>query len=278
MITEQQLPHLIKLLDDSDPAIQKALQQEFEHCSGDLSHLLAANAIDIPAKDQETLSKLLMPSKRHTLLNEWQIPAKGVAAISDDWEKFEHHLRLISDFLHDGITLRPSLPDIIDMIADEAEHDLPDLNADTLRKWMFQEARYRGNEQNFYLPNNSDLCWVADHGLGNPLSLASLFMLVGQRFSLDITGCNYPAHFLARIYIDGKPFLVDCFHQGRLLDTAEILENQQQISLAASMAVQTHASLGHILWRFLRNLEYCFQKTGSKEDAQLFEKLAQTMQ
>ena len=279
MISEQNLPHLIKLLDDKEPATQQALKQEFAHSSGDISNEMAALAlaIDLRPQDKAKLSRLLQPARATTLQLEWQIPEGGAAAISDDWDSFEHHLRIISDYLHDGISLRPPLPDMIDLLAKEAQEELMEINADELRKWMFESGRFLGNKENYYLPQNSDLCWVADSGLGNPISLATLFMLIGNRLDLEITGCNYPGHFLARIFIDGEAQLVDCFHKGRLLTASDILKDHKEISLAAKMAIQIDTPLGHILWRFLRNLEHSCNQLKRPEEAKLFDSLANSL-
>ncbi len=285
MITEKKLPHLIKLLDDKEPATQEALKQEFAASSGDLSNELTALgiSIDLSAKDKAKLSRLLLPARRRTLMNEWQIPAAGRAALDEDWESFEHHLRLISDYLHDGITLRPPLSDVLDMLADEFsdDHLNTPINANQLRIWMFAEDKFIGNTQNYYSPLNSDLCWVADSGMGNPISLATLFILLGRRLNLDISGCNYPGHFLARIYSGAEMQLVDCFHKGRVIPAISVITKHKEISMAAKMAITGHASLGDILWRFLQNLEYAFKQSKDvathEPDIQLFATLSKSL-
>lgn len=277
MPLEKQLPFLIQLLDDSEPATQEALTKTFAESSGDISNELAALAIDLSAKDQAKISKLLLPARRAKLINEWQIPSGGAAAISEDRDSFEHHLRIISEFLHDGISLRPSLSDTIDLLAQEAQEEMPEITSNALRRWMFKSGKFKGNSEHYYLPENSDLCWVAQHGVGNPLSLSTLFIMIGHQLDLDISGCNYPGHFLARIYIDSKPKMVDCFNGGKLISTEKLLTQHKDISLAAKMAVKIDTPLGHILWRFLRNLEYAFNKTKRPQDAKLFDQLAKSL-
>lgn len=285
MITEKQLPHLIKLLDDKEPATQEALKQEFASSSGDLSNELTALgiSIDLSARDKAKLSHLLLPARRKTLINEWQIPAAGRAALAEDWDSFEYHLRLISDYLHDGITLRPSLSDVLDMLADDFlnDHDKASINANQLRIWMFAEERFIGNTKNYYLPQNSDLCWVADSGMGNPISLATLYILLGRRLNMDISGCNYPGHFLARIYSGSEMQLVDCFHQGRIIPAQSVLAKHKEISISAKLAITEHACLGDILWRFLQNLEHAFKQSkdlaNHEADIQLFTTLSRSL-
>jgi len=287
MISEEKLPYLLKLLDDSEPATQEALKQEFADSSGDLSHELTALGlgIDLSASDKAKLTRLLLPARRKHLMNEWQIPAGGRSSMAEDWDSFEYHLRLISDYLHDGISLRPPLSDALDLIADEfvQDHHEGEISSDALRKWMFVEDRYRGNKNNYYLLENSDLCWVADAGLGNPISLATFFMLVGRRLELEISGCNYPGHFLARIYDGAEMQLVDCFHKGRLIRAQKVLTEHKEISINAKAAIAGHASLGDILWRFVMNIEHSLKqlnKAGSDAyaaDIKLFSALSKSL-
>lgn len=277
MLSEKQLPHLIKLLDDTEPATQAALKQTFADSSGDISNELAALAIDLSPQDQTKISNLLLPARRAKLIAEWETPVSGAIALSEDWDKFEHHLRIISDFLHDGISLRPSLSDVIDLLTQEAQEEIPEITSNSLRKWMFENGKFKGNTDHYYLPENSDLCWVANNGLGNPLSLSTIFILIGHRLHLDITGCNFPGHFLARIFIDSKANMVDCFNGGRLIPSEKLLADHKELSLAAKMAIKIDTPLGHILWRFLRNLEYAFTQGNRPDDATLFDELAKSL-
>ena len=267
MITKTKLPYLIKLLDDQDPAIQAALKDEFAESSGDLSNELTALGleVDLSQQDKMKLSKLLLPARRETLINEWQIPAGGRAAMADDWDSFEYHLRLISDYLHNGISLRPTLSDALDLLADEfsSEHENESLNADKLRVWMFTNEKFKGNTEQYYLPHNNDLCWVIDSEKGNPISLATLFILVARRLNLDVSGCNYPGHFLARIFLDDEMQLVDCFHKGRLIPAKKVIAEHKDISIKAKLAISAHASLGDILLRFVKNIEYSFKQSSN---------------
>ncbi|MFC5051695.1 transglutaminase-like domain-containing protein [Rubritalea spongiae] len=277
MVDEQQLPYMLQLLDDEEPAIQDALRHEFSTTSGDLSNEIAALAMDLKPTDLKRLSQMLLPGRRDTLLQEWQIPQGGAAALDDDWDTFEDMLRLISDFLHDGVTLRPALPDTLDMLVEEAINEKAHLSENSLRLWMFDSGRFSGNKNDYYTPHNSDLSWCMETGSGNPISLALLYILVGRRLNMEITGCNYPGHFLARIQLDGKPVLIDCFHKGRIISVDEILQDNKSISDYAKQAILTTAPLGHILMRILRNLEHSFNKLKREDDAKIFRMIFERM-
>lgn len=277
MVNKEQLPHMLKLLDDDEPAIQEALRKEFSDTSGDLNNELAALAIDLKPSDHKRLSLLLLPGRRKTLIQEWHVPQGGASALNEDWDTFEDMLRLISNFLHDGVTLRPALPNLLDMLCEEAEKERHHHSEESLCKWLFESGKFVGNKNDYYTPKNSDLSWCIDTGLGNPISLALIYMLIARRLDLDVTGCNYPGHFLARIHLDSKPMLVDCFHKGRLISVEDILSENKNISVYAKQAILSHAPLGHIMMRILRNLEHSFNKLKRTEDAKIFKRIFESM-
>ena len=158
----EDLPYLIRLLDDNDPAVRPVVKNRISELSGDISHDLAALGIKINAEGKKRLSRLLQPGRRDTLKSEWLVPTSGLESISDDWESFENYLRQICDFLHDGVTLRPSLSDSLDMLADEVRQDLVAPSANDLRRWLFKTGRFKGDSQQADSLENYDICYVID--------------------------------------------------------------------------------------------------------------------
>ncbi len=269
---QPELPYLLKLLDDDTPAVQAVLVEKFKSVEGDLSNELAAMGVDLSEKEQMQLSVLLRTSRRDRLIREWQAPQNGWRGLEDDWEIFEDILRQISDYLHDGVTLRPSLCDALDLLAEEADSNITDLTPDSLRRYLFVSGRYAGNQIDYYSSNNSDLAWVIESGLGNPISLAVVFMLVAQRLDLDVSTCNYPGHFLARISVDGEVSLVDCYNRGRLIPVSEIM-TVSQLTSASKSTLLIEASPGEILRRMLNNLLNSFQREERNDDYALVKQL-----
>jgi hypothetical protein len=273
----EDLPYLIRLLDDNDPAVRPVVKNRISELSGDISHDLAALGIKINAEGKKRLSRLLQPGRRDTLKSEWLVPTSGLESISDDWESFENYLRQICDFLHDGVTLRPSLSDSLDMLADEVRQDLVAPSANDLRRWLFKTGRFKGDSQQADSLENYDICYVIDSRKGNPTSLACLFMLLGRRLNCQVDGCNYPGHFLARIQIEGTPYLIDCFHGGRKFDADALLRLHPEISERAKLAVIESGDLGFILLRYIKEIQHSLSAIKRDEDALLFEKLATTL-
>jgi len=273
----EDLPYLIRLLDDEDPAVRPIVKERISELSGDISHDLAALGININTEGRKRLSRLLQPGRRETLREEWVVPTSGMESLDDDWESFENYLRQICDFMHDGVTLRPSLSDGLDLLSDEIEQDLVAPSANDLRRWLFKTGRFKGDSQQADALENYDICHVIDSRKGNPTSLACLFMLLGRRLGCQVDGCNYPGHFLARIQIAGTTHLIDCFHGGRKFDADALLRLHPEISERAKSAVTDSGDLGFVLLRYITEIQHSLTAVKRDEDAALFKKLATTL-
>jgi hypothetical protein len=270
---------LLRLLDDNDPAVREPVALRLREFSGDLSEPLAALGIDLSPAEQATLGDLLRPARRRDLLGEWQVPSGGWPALADDWDRVEALLRLVADFLHNGVTLRASLHDALDLLADEFEAcDAQLLSADALREFLFTSGRLVGNKSDFYNPHNSDLCWAIENGRSNPLGLSLIYILVGRRLNLPIEACNFPGHFLCRIDAAETTAIVDCFNGGRIHPLDEMLAPDVKLSPAARKALEVPAAAGEVLMRTLRNLEHSFARLDQEEDQQLFRTLRKSLE
>ena len=110
---------------------------------------------------------------------------------------------------------------------------------------LFDEVGLRGNEDDYYDPDNSFLNRVLERGVGIPISLAVVMIEVGRRAGVPIAGVNAPSHFLVRDGSDGA--LLDPFNRGAVVTT----------EVAAPVA-----STVEILGRMLGNLRGIYVTNG----------------
>lgn len=262
---------LIKLLDDENESVRQGLDTVFLDYQGDLSDELAAEGLHLSTKEALTLSKRLHPGRQAALRKEWVIPFHRLQSPDGDWESLEALLRLLSDYLHDGVNLRPSLSDQLDLLAEDAENKVED--PVQLADHLFKSGLLIGNRSHPYDPRNSDLAWALSEGTSNPLGLCLIYMLVAHRLNLQVFGCNYPGHFLSLIDHEGQATLVDCFHAARLTPVRELIAKHPEISQQARLAIKQPCSLGTMLKRVLANIHFSFEKTGRTDDAELLYEL-----
>lgn len=133
------------------------------------------------------------------------------------------------------------------------------------------EAGLRGNRESYYAPENSYLQCVLASGLGIPISLACVAILVGQRLELPVYGIGAPGHFLG-FYGDpdlGIGAFFDPFGGFKRLTAGDIgLLISQYAPGPVDMGALKPASEREILFRTLQNLIGCYQAQGEVDRAQ----------
>jgi len=273
----EELEALLRLLDDETPEVRERVRERLSQCGGDLSEWLTTRPQPLTKKERALLQEMLSPARRKALERDWVVPSGGAAALQEDWESFEALLRVLSDFLHDGITLRQPLSDALDLIAEEAAESSV-LTENDLRAFLFEGDRLSGNRTDYYDPRNSDLAWSIAEGRSNPLGLCLIFILVARRLNLEVEGVNFPGHFLSRIFEDGYPLIIDCFDHGRVHLQSTLIDSGSELTRQQRSTLRESADPGTILLRLLNNLSSALAHAGRTEDAQLAETLHQTLE
>lgn len=272
----KELSALLRLLDDNTPEVRAVVAERLAKVGGDLSEILPDMARSLSGREKQLLTSMLQPARRKILQEEWITPGFGSAGLGDDWELFESHLRLISDFLHDGLSLRQPLSDALDLLAEEAQEDGV-LDANDLRVFLFERKRLGPNGADYYDSRNSDLAWSVAEGISNPIGLGIIYMLLGQRLGFEIEGISFPGHFLCRIREDGYPLIVDCYDRGCIHSQAVLTDPTNDLGREQRRALEGSADLGTILMRVLNNLIDAFVRQGRAEDAALITELRDSM-
>ena len=89
---------------------------------------------------------------------------------------------------------------------------------ETANAYLFGEVGLRGNDEDYYNPDNSFLNRVIETKLGIPITLSVIYIEVARRLAKPVTGIGLPGHFLIR-YDDGDyATFIDPYHGGVLLD------------------------------------------------------------
>lgn len=264
----KELSALLRLLDDETPEVREMVAKRFGETGGDLSEMLSGFELVLSDSEEKLLQQMLMPARRKILLEEWITPGFGTASLREDWELFESQLRLLSDFLHDGLSLRQSLSDALDFLAEEAqEKGISDAN--DLRIFLFENKRMGPNQKYYYDSRNSDLAWCLAEGKSNPIGLGVIYMLLGQRLGIEIEGISFPGHFLCRIQEGGYPLIIDCFDNGCVHSQEVLTDPSNELGAQHRQALQGKADLGTILIRILNNLIDAFEREERLEDSKL---------
>lgn len=129
-----------------------------------------------------------------------------------------------------------------------------------LNHFLFDEMGFRGDTIDYYNPRNSFLNDVLARRSGIPITLSVLYLVVGRRAGLELSGVGLPAHFVVR-HETGDPMhrvYIDPYHRQILPNreacrrlVSRISGQDVQLSEEAFVAQTT----SQIIVRMLANLK-----------------------
>lgn len=141
-----------------------------------------------------------------------------------------------------------------------------------LNRIVFDEEGLRGDEDNYFDPQNSFLNRVLDRRLGIPITLCLVYSEVGRRAGFPVHGIALPGHFITGLFHTSGILFIDPFHRGTILTESEcrqmvIARYGPETVLAPDWKVPAGSRM--ILVRLLRNLKAIYRHLG--QDLQAFE-------
>ncbi len=246
----EQRDALLRLLGDDDPATRDLVKAELSRAGlqalGELRALLeAANPLaarhlrDVIAEIEEReadaiFSQFCAEFPEHGPLEEavW-----GLATTFSPGQAFFSQRQMIDRWGEEVARRLAKVSTAIDRV-------------ETLAEYLSEEVQLRGNETDYYNIENSLLPEVIDTGLGIPISLSVVYMMVGRRAGLSVDGVGLPGHFLVR----HEEIFFDPFHGGRRVGLEECRELVRQQNLELRPAHLAPATPRQILVRMLTNI------------------------
>ena len=127
----------------------------------------------------------------------------------------------------------------------------------TLAEYLFDEVGFKGNQQDYYNPDNSYLNQVLSRRVGIPITLSLIFSEVGKRVGIPLMGIGMPGHFLLR-HQDETGLFLDPFHRGILLSIEECANRLSEVAggtVAWDPNFLTPVGNRDFVARILRNLK-----------------------
>jgi regulator of sirC expression with transglutaminase-like and TPR domain len=131
---------------------------------------------------------------------------------------------------------------------------------DALVGLLTGDLGFRGNEVDFFDPDNSYLHRVIDRKLGIPISLAAVYLCVARRLAIPLEPVGLPLHFLLKFRSRGHgretDHFIDPFHGGERLSSADcarfLRENGVQFHEGHLRAVSDREMLARMLANLLK--------------------------
>ena len=130
--------------------------------------------------------------------------------------------------------------------------------------YFFEEQHFKGNRDEYYDPRNSFLNEVLERRVGIPITLAVVYVAVGERAGLPVRGVGMPGHFLVKYAPAAGEIFIDAFN-GRTLsreDCAKMLQEMYGESIEMRPSLLQPSTKRQILARILNNLKSLYLSRG----------------
>jgi regulator of sirC expression with transglutaminase-like and TPR domain len=159
---------------------------------------------------------------------------------------------------------------LLDTMADEVRDRLPveDYPLRTLKvlnDYLYGELGFKGNQTDYYNPQNSFLNDVIDRRTGIPITMALVYLSLAQRIAFPMEGIALPGHFLIRPVQSEMAIFVDAFNQGEILfeqDCEALLHKMFGDRIAMREQFLAPATNRQFLARMLTNLKATYASSG----------------
>lgn len=258
---------LINLLGDEDEEIGRAI------CDKILSHGQAA----LPWLDRESLNDDPVIRNRvrriQMQLRREQADLRFTTFCHHHGEEFdlEEGIWLIAQTRHPEISI-DGYRAVLDEWSDRLRESLRpyrkgESQLAVLNEFLFEDLRFKGNEENYYDPDNSYLNRVIDRRTGNPISLCLIYLLLGRRLAMPITGIGFPGHFLCRYQSSQEEHYIDAFNRGKLLTKTQCMQYLKRNGLGVREGYLIPISARRILLRICANLHQIYLQLSQSEEA-----------
>lgn len=194
------------------------------------------------------------------------------AGLEDDWKTFltkaDDDLDLEAGCLHlarlHGDVDEQAIRSFLDATAGMVRaHRANSSGLNALGEVLFDNLGFRGGDME--RPEHHYLSTVLERRIGIPISLATVYVLVGRRAGLPVSGVAAPERYLARFETPGGPVLVDCFNRG------QVYPYEALVNVLSGRGVPQRAlapcSNRFTLYRMLNNLESAYDAAGNERMA-----------
>ena len=139
---------------------------------------------------------------------------------------------------------------------------------EALIEYLGQLCRFRGNDKNYYAVGNSSIHCLLKTKKGLPITLSILYVLIGRRVGINISGVALPGHFIAGVEKDEETVYLDPYNRGKIMTREDCKSLVRRSGYPFSSDMLDSVDSKAIFFRILNNLKFVFQREGKEEEEQ----------
>jgi regulator of sirC expression with transglutaminase-like and TPR domain len=223
-LSENQKHALIRLLGDESPAVHQAVRRKIlSYGMPVISWLRPHTLSNEPAlrrRSQEIIHHLMRLKADDRFLSFCLTEGNDLNTEQGAWLLAQTEYPSINVEAYQALfdSYAGELLERVDLRAD-ADQILAAFN-----DYIFDVLGFKGNEENYYDPENNYLNRVLDRRTGNPINLCLVYMMLARRLRLPVTGIGLPGHFICRYQTSSEEYYIDVFNRGKIWTKANCVQ------------------------------------------------------
>lgn len=255
---------LLRLLDDDTPMVREAISKELLAYGTSIAHFIHEQHVDLDMQQWGLLRGIMFEHYQQQLRRDWP----KWLMLESDAARLEAALGLLARF-QNGPHYRPPIAESLDALAEAYDAHVDVVGYETLAQFLFTEKHFSSIDEDDDNTEASNLAHVLESRQGLPISLVCIYMLVGHRHGLSISGCNWPGSFYARFMEGGKLYVVDCNTGGVVREADELLRLQGPSRESAEAVLTLNVDATTMIRRILSNLAFAYRRAGNTDSSLL---------
>jgi Uncharacterized conserved protein len=268
---QQKFRALIRLLDEDDPQILSVVTSELIANRHQVSSMLheAMNTADSLVRIR--IREILDEIERQNLQEQLESLKKYLKTEEFSLEKALH---LVSKTFYPKADF-VALQDVLSEMAISLKYRLSNVYQpaeviDTVNRFFLDDLGLKGSAENYHDLDNNIIYRVLERKRGVPVSLCTIYILVGRRLNLPIFGVGAPAHFMIKFLFERTEIFVDVFNNGVVMLRKEAEEFIRSMGFEPEERHLRAVSDYQILARTCRNISRSLDLKGDSHKANLF--------
>ncbi|MEZ4773983.1 MAG: transglutaminase family protein [Bacteroidia bacterium] len=264
MPRREDLPFLLKLLEDESPVVQAQVQEALRSFGPRLDQEVIPFLIGMEPEIVEKVRNFCQELRSNEFSDTWL----GWLDMEDEKAALEYVLIRLA--LFENGSLAYSIPQILDELGEEFIRTGHPVNATSLMEFLFQRKAFRSPtlEDHNHLYDN--LLFVLKSHQGSQLALSCLAILVGKRVGIHLDGINIQGNFMAISFENENMSMFNSFNMGKPLARASVMYIEEAFRRNQIAPFHMKAQVHEIVTQILKNAIDIHQKKNRLNEAKQF--------
>lgn len=274
-MTQSELDAVIRLLDDPDNTVYKIVEKKLMSAGPEvIPHLESAIFAPFANSLMQSRIQKIVPKLE---LEEISGIVKGWKNDTSDLHKITWAISRLRSFTLKEMDYREKF---LHLLSEYPHYELDNYTAlervKILNYAFYNKLKFSNALEKKYL--SPEYCFVSnvlDTKIGNPISLAIVYLLFARSIGLPIFGVNLPKNFILA-YLDAKnvpAFYINPFNKGAVLGRSEIDRFLKQQKIKPQQQFYEPCSNETIVLRLLYHLEIAYKNNNLTSEAENVRKL-----